>query len=91
MVSGVGERSKHSDGVARQLPITNRAHKARIVGNARMSAVLATFDVATERCRATNLDRRHDAALSEAYMAGIGRAPCLTVATEDVRHLQLWF
>jgi hypothetical protein len=31
MVSGVGERSKHSDGVARQLPITNRAHKARIL------------------------------------------------------------
>src|ERR1019366_8953743 len=39
----------------------------------------------------TNLDRRHDAALGEAYMAGIGRAPRLTVATEDVRHLQLRF
>jgi hypothetical protein len=56
-----------------------------------MSAVLATFDVATERCSATNLDRRHDAALSEAYMASIGRAPRVAVATEDVRHLQLRF
>ena len=56
-----------------------------------MSAVFATLDMAAERGSSTNLDRRHDAALSEAYMAGIGRAPCLTVATEDVRHLQLWF
>jgi hypothetical protein len=64
---------------------------AGIVGDPRMSAVFATFDVSAERRRATNLDRRHDAALSEAYMAGIGRAPRLTVATEDVRHLQLRF
>jgi hypothetical protein len=56
-----------------------------------MSAVLATFDVTAERRRATNLDRRHDAALSEAYMAGIGRTPRATVAAEDVRHLQLRF
>jgi len=56
-----------------------------------MSAVLATIDVSTERGRATNLDRCHDAALNEAYMGGIGRAPCLTVVTEDVRHLQLRF
>ena len=56
-----------------------------------MSAVLATLDVTAERRRATNLDRRHDAALGEAYVAGIGRAPRLTVAAEDIRHLQLRF
>jgi hypothetical protein len=64
---------------------------AGIVGDARMSAVLASFDVTTERRRATNLDRRHDATLSEAYMASIGRAPRVAVATEDVRHFQLRF
>ena len=64
---------------------------AGIVGDARMRAVLATFDVTAERRRATNLDRRHDAALSWAHMAGIDRAPRLSVATEDIRHLQLRF
>ena len=77
----------------RRPPLTlgTMAVAAGIVGDARMSAILATFDVTAERRGTANLDRRHDAALSEAYMAGIGRAPRVAVATEDVRHLQLWF
>ena len=54
-----------------------------------MRAVLAALDMTAERGRATNLDRRHDAPLGKAYVAGIGRAPRLTVAAEDIRHLQL--
>ena len=54
-----------------------------------MSAVLASLDVTTERSGAANLDRGHDAALSQAHMPGVGRAPRLAVATEDIRHLKL--
>ncbi len=64
---------------------------AGIISDARMGAVLATLDVAAERGRATNLDRRHDAALGEAHVAGICHAPCITMAAEDIRHLQLRF
>ena len=62
---------------------------AGIIGDARMSAGLAALDVAAERSRAAYLDRRHDAALGEAYVAGIGRAPPLSMAAENIRHLQL--
>jgi hypothetical protein len=51
---------------ARQLPITGSAHKARVVGDAHMGAIVASLDVAAERLGATNLYRRHDAALGEA-------------------------
>ena len=54
-----------------------------------MATVIAALDVAAEGCGAANLDRRHDTALGEAEVAGIRRAPCLAVAAEDVRHLQL--
>ncbi len=52
----------------RRPPLTlgTMAVAARIVGDARMSAVLATFDVSAERRGTTNLDCRHDATLSEA-------------------------
>ena len=53
-----------------------------------MRAVLATLDVTAERPGATNLDRSHDAALSEAYVTGIGRAPRRPVVAEDIRDLQ---
>jgi hypothetical protein len=39
----------------------------------------------TERGSATNLDCRHDASLDEIHVAGIGRAPRLTMAAEDIR------
>jgi hypothetical protein len=61
---------------------------ARVVGDARESAVLASLDVAAERRRTARYNRVHDVKLTGAHMAGIGFTPCLTVAAEDVRHLQ---
>ena len=69
----------------RTVPITTR-----VVGDRRIGAVLAARDMAAEGCRAAVLDRRHHLELAEAYMAGIGPAPCRAVAAEDVRDLQRW-
>src|SRR5258708_8109753 len=65
---------------------------ARVIGDLRVGAflVLAARDVAAERCRAAVLDRRHHLELAEAHMAGIGLAPCRSMAAEDIRNLQLW-
>ena len=77
---------------ARQLPITEFAHKTGVIGDLRIGAllVLAARDMATERCRAAVLDRRHHLELAEAHMAGIGPAPWRAVAAEDVRDLRRW-
>jgi len=75
---------------ARQLPITNRAHKAGIVRDLAVRALLAARDMTAERRRAAVLDRRHYLQLAEADMAGIGPAPRRAVAAEDVRDLQRW-
>ena len=72
----------------RQLPITGSAHKAAVVGNARIATVLAARDMSAERARAAALDCRHHLQLIEADMAGIGDAPCRTMAAEDIRDLQ---
>jgi len=60
-----------------------------VVGDARVRAVLATLDVTAERSRAARLDCRHDAELANAQVTGVRHPPCLTVAAEDDRHLQL--
>ena len=90
MVSGVGERSKHSDGVARQLPITNRAHKAAVVGDRGVGAVLAARDVSAQRRRAAALDGAHHFELEQAHVTAVGMTPRGPVAVEDVRDLQSW-
>ena len=76
---------------ARQLPITDLAHKTGVVGDLRVTAllVLAACDMAAELCRAAVLDRRHHLELLEADMAGIGLTPCRSMAAEDIRDLQL--
>jgi hypothetical protein len=53
-----------------------------------MGAILATRDVAAERCRAAGFDGRHDAQLAEAQMAGLTGAIGWPVAAEDIRNLQ---
>src|SRR5712672_3235304 len=65
---------------------------ARVIGDLRIAAVLvlAARDMAAERCRAAVLDRRHHLELAEADMAGIGLAPCRSMAAEDIRDLQRW-
>jgi hypothetical protein len=75
-----------------QLTITEFAHKAGVVGDLGMAAllVLAARDMPAERCRAAVLDRRHHLELGEADMAGIGLTPCRSMAAEDIRNLQPW-
>src|SRR5215831_20280046 len=65
---------------------------AGVVGDLRIGAllVLAARDMTAERCRAAVLDRRHHLELAEAHMAGIGLAPCRSMAAEDIRDLQYW-
>ena len=72
----------------RQLPITGSAHKAAVIGDATMAAVLACLDVTAEGCGAAALDRRHDLQLVEAHMAGVGLPPRRPMVAEDIRDLQ---
>ena len=62
---------------------------AAIIGDACVRTVLAAVDMTAERGSATNLDCRHDAPLGKVYVAGIGCAPRLTMAAEDIPYLQL--
>jgi len=77
---------------ARQLPITESAHKAAIVGDDGVSTllVLAARHMTAEYCRAAALDRAHDLHLAEADVAGVGSAPRRPMVTEDIRDLQHW-
>jgi hypothetical protein len=75
---------------SRPLTLVAVAIATGVVGDAHVRAILAALDMTAERSRPANLDRRHDAPLGKADVGGIGRAPRLAVAAEDVRHLQLW-
>jgi hypothetical protein len=66
------------------------AHKARVVGDVDMRAVLAAHDMAAESRRAAALDRAHHLHLAEAHMAGIGTTPSRSVVAKDIRNLQNW-
>jgi hypothetical protein len=57
---------------ARQLPITGSAHKAGIVGDDGVRALLTTLDMPAERRSTAALDGRHHLQLVEADVAGIG-------------------
>ena len=63
---------------------------AGVVGDALVRAVLAAFDMATQRRRSAALDCRHDLELTEAHMAGMGGTPSRPAVAEDVRHLDRW-
>jgi len=75
-------------GATHQLPITEFAHKATIVGDAAVAAVLAALDMAAEGRGAAGLDRRHDFKLAEADVPGMGRAPGGPVSAEDAGDLE---
>ncbi|MGF6508797.1 hypothetical protein OKW35_003094 [Paraburkholderia sp. MM5477-R1] len=53
-----------------------------------MSACVALFDVATERCGTTLLDRAHDATLLPAERVDMDFPIRWPVATQNVRQLQ---
>jgi len=55
-----------------QLTITKFAHKAGVVGDPAVAAILAALDMAAEGGRAALLDGRHSLELAEADMPGIG-------------------
>src|SRR5215472_5273619 len=67
---------------------------AGVVADAPVRAVLAAFDMATQRPhgsspwaegpRSAALDCRHDFQLTEAYVAGMGSTPSRSAVTEDV-------
>src|SRR5712675_2570155 len=90
MESGLVATCSKTRSARRQLPITGSAHKAGVVGNCRIGAVLAARDMAAESCRTAVLDCRHHLELLEADMAGIGSAPCRSMVAENIRDLQCW-
>jgi len=81
-----------------KLPITEFAHKARVVSDAAVAAILAALDMAPtgqarglkahERGRAALLDCRHHLQLTQAQVPGIGAAPIGSMAMKDVCDLQ---
>ncbi len=71
--------SKHAKSVAQLVadaPLQFASHKAAVVRDALMPALIALVDVATQRRRAAALDRGHDAALR----GGQGRVVPLAMA-----------
>ena len=92
MVSGLVATAARMRSTRRQLPITGFAHKAAVVGDDGVSAllVLAARHMPTEGRRAAALDRTHDLHLVEADVPGIGATPRRPMAAEYLRDLQLW-
>jgi hypothetical protein len=71
-----------------QLPITGSAHKAAVVGNAPVPAVLAGIDVAAKGRRAAVLDRRHDLELGQAQVPGLSGTIAGSFSSEDIGDLE---
>src|SRR5262245_6678251 len=78
------------DGAFSSSPLPIAPHKAAVVGDHRMGAVLAACHMPAEGGRAAALDGAHHLELVEAHAAAVGIAPCSPVAAEDVRDLQTW-
>ena len=74
--------------LARQLPITGSAHKAGVVGDPPVAAVLASLDMTAQGCRAAMLDRRHDLELLKAQVPGMGGPISGAGGAEDIGDLE---
>lgn len=59
-----------------------------VIGDAGMRAVLTRLDMTAERCCPAGRDRGHDAAFHAAEMAVMGSRIGITMAAENIRHLQ---
>jgi hypothetical protein len=59
-----------------------------IVGDARVRARLAAFDMPAAGRAAAALDGRHDLELAAADMTRMGSTPCRAMAAEDIRDLE---
>jgi hypothetical protein len=74
--------------LARQLPITGSAHKAGVVGDSEVAAVIAAIDVAAQRRRPAVLNRRHHLQLVEAETPDLSETVAGTHGPEDIGDLQ---
>jgi hypothetical protein len=72
----------------RQLPITRSAHKAAVIGDPPVAAVLACFDMTAEGRGAAMLDRRHDFELMKAQVSGMGGPISGAGGAEDIGDLE---
>ncbi|MBB4112762.1 hypothetical protein FHT80_002081 [Rhizobium sp. BK226] len=73
---------------ARQLPITESAHKAEIIGDASHAAVIAGIDVSTEPWCAAGFDRTHATSFVAAKMTDVITAIITTMPPKDVGDLK---
>ena len=88
MVSWIGGGKQKSRSSRRQLPITGFAHKAAVVGDPLVTAVLASFDMTAQGRGAAMLNRRHDLELMEAQVSGMGSPIGGAGGTEDIGDLE---
>src|SRR5712691_11089377 len=90
MESQISKIYAPSNAAGRQLPITEFAHKATVVGDRGVAAVLAARDVSAEGRRAAALDGAHHLELKQAHVTAVGMTPRGPVVAEDVRDFQNW-
>jgi hypothetical protein len=82
MESQISKIYAPSNAAGCQLPINGFAHKATVIGDLRVQAVLAAHDMAAESHRAATLDRRHRLQLAEADVT------CIIAASAGIRNPQ---
>src|SRR5712671_2512067 len=90
MESGLAATCSKTRSARRQLPITGSAHKAAVVGDRGVGAVLAARDVSAESRRAAALDGAHHLELEQADVTAVGMTPRGPVVAKNVRDLQIW-
>jgi hypothetical protein len=90
MESQISKIYAPSNAAGCQLPINGFAHKAAVVGDRGVGAILAARDVSAERRRAAALDGAHHLELVQADVTAVGMTPRGPVVAEDVRDLQSW-
>ena len=61
---------------------------AAVERHAGMLAILTSLDMTAQRCCPAELDRRHDATFHAAKMTVMDGAISMTMAAENIRHLQ---
>ena len=86
----ISEICAYFDEAGRQLPITEFAHKTRIISDVDVCALLAECDVSAESRRTATLNGRHHLQLLEAHVTGVGLTPSGPMIAEDIRDLQSW-
>ena len=69
----------------RALTLRTMPIAARVVGDARRAAIVASLDMTAERRRSARRDRAHDAPLGPPHMPGVIAKIGLAMATQDIR------